>query len=55
MANENYDINQDMAKRMFEEIRRFEVKNVRTQKNDDKKMATSIAKYLLEKSGGKWQ
>lgn len=49
MANNGLD--QRLLREMFNAIRSAEIKNVKTQKADDKKMANNIMKYVVDKVG----
>ena len=45
------ELNSKLLKEMFNAIRSAEIKNVKTQKKDDKGMIQSIEKYIFEKVG----
>jgi len=47
----NNELDQKLMRDMFNEIRSFEIKNVKTQKFDNKKMVNSIMKYIFDKVG----
>lgn len=45
----NKDINESLLREMYNAIRGAEIKNIKTQKNDDKQMVSSIEKYIYRK------
>lgn len=48
MAN-NQELNPELMRKMFNSIRSAEIKNIKTQKQDDKGMVGIIEKYIDEK------
>lgn len=49
MANKELD--PILMREMFNTIRSAEIKNIKTQKNDDKHMVSAITKYVTKKVG----
>lgn len=49
MANKELD--KKLLRDMFVSIRSAEIKNIKTQKNDDKKMVSLIENYITKKVG----
>lgn len=47
MANEKLD--EKLLREMYNAIRSAEIKNIKTQKNDDKQMVSAIEKYVMKK------
>lgn len=50
MAN-NGDLDEQLLRKMFNVIRTAEIKNIKTQKKDDKGMIRSIETYVIGKVG----
>lgn len=48
MENNN-ELNRILLREMFNKVRKFEIKNIKTQKYDDKHMVSEIEKYVLGK------
>lgn len=46
--DEKKELNSYLTREMFNTIRKAEIKNVKTKKNDDKKMAKSIMNYIVK-------
>ncbi len=46
--DEKKELNSHLTREMFNTIRKAEIKNVKTKKNDDKKMAKSIMNYIVK-------
>lgn len=49
MVNKNLDAT--LLREMFNAIRSAEIKNIKTQKKDDKQMVASITEYITKKVG----
>ena len=45
----NKELNETLLREMYNAIRKVEIKNIKTQKNDDKQMVASIEKYIYKK------
>jgi len=45
----NDELDEQLLKTMFNAIRNAEIKNIKTQKNDDKKMVNLIEDYVSKK------
>ena len=45
----NDELNDELMKKMFNAIRDAEIRNIKTQINDDKKMATILEDYVSKK------
>lgn len=43
------DINENLLREMYNKVRSAEIKNIKTQKNDDKQMVSAIEKYIVKK------
>lgn len=52
MGNENAEVDKQLLREMFYEIRNAEIKNVKTGKLDDKQMTERIMKYICNKIEG---
>lgn len=48
---ENKELDSKLLREMFNTIRSAEIKNIKTQKNDEKQMVGAIAKYIVKKVG----
>ena len=48
---ENNELDSKLLREMFIAIRSAEIKNIKTQKNDDKQMVGAIEKYIVKKVG----
>ena len=48
MANNN-ELDQELLKNMFNAIRSAEIRNIKTQTNDDKRMVTILEDYINKK------
>ena len=49
MQNDDIEVNHVLMREMFNKIRAAEIKNIKTQKRDDKYMANAIATYITKK------
>jgi len=47
----NKELDEQLLRKMFNSIRGAEIKNIKTQKRDDKGMIKVIEKYVVEKVG----
>lgn len=47
----NKDLDPTLMREMFNAIRSAEIKNIKTQKNDDKHMVSAITEYITKKVG----
>lgn len=46
---ENKTLDEKLLREMYNVIRSAEIKNIKTQKNDDKQMVSAIEKYIVKK------
>lgn len=47
MANDNLD--NALLREMYNEVRKAEIKNTKTRKNDDRQMVAAIESYIIKK------
>lgn len=45
----NKNLDEKLMRKMFNSIRKAEIENIKTQKNDDKRMVTIIEDYINKK------
>lgn len=46
---ENKALDENLLREMYNAIRSAEIKNIKTQKNDDKQMVSTIERYIVKK------
>lgn len=46
---ENKALDEKLLREMYNAIRSAEIKNIKTQKNDDKQMVSTIERYIVKK------
>ncbi len=47
MAN-NKELDRELLRKMFNDVRSAEIRNIKIQKNDDKRMVSLIEKYVVK-------